>query len=59
MLPPQPQASFPIPQNGTFHGASRPLALRNATIGESPSRVRYSIHSLISRTVPEPTLPLM
>ncbi|WP_345385765.1 hypothetical protein [Nonomuraea salmonea] len=33
--------------------------MRSRTIGESPSRVRYSTQSLISRTVPEPTLPLM
>ena len=28
-------------------------------MGEMPSNVMYSIHSLISCTVPEPTLPLM
>ena len=59
MLPPQPHVSLPIPQNFTRHGSSRPLALRSRTIGLSPSRVRYSTQSLISCTVPEPTLPLM
>ena len=47
-----------MPQNGTRHGCSRPFALRRRAIGLSPSRVRYSTHSLISCTVPLPTLPL-
>ena len=38
---------------------SRPLALRASAMGEVPSMVIYSIHSDISCTVPEPTLPLM
>lgn len=59
MCPPHPHASLPRPQKRTRHGSSRPLALRRRTIGESPSRVRYSTQSLISLTVPEPTLPLM
>src|SRR5690625_7314350 len=58
MFPPQPQASLPMPKNGTVHGSSRPFSRRSAAIGESSARVRYSIQSLISRTVPEPTLPL-
>ena len=53
-FPPQPHASLPRPQNGTRHGSSRPFARRSAAIGESSARVRYSTHSLISRTVPEP-----
>jgi hypothetical protein len=48
-----------MPQNFTRQGSSRPLALRSLAMGLSPSRVRYSTHSLISCTVPEPTLPLM
>ncbi len=57
MLPPQPHGSLPMPKNGTRHGSSRPCSRRREAIGESSARVRYSIHSLISRTVPEPTLP--
>src|SRR5674476_1618610 len=53
--PPPPQGSLPRPQKGTRHGSSPPFARRSSTIGEVPERVRYSTHSLISRTVPEPT----
>ncbi len=57
MLPPQPQFSLPMPQKGTFHGSDRPCSRRSRDIGASPDRVRYSIQSLISATVPDPTLP--
>src|SRR5690554_2752305 len=59
MLPPQPQFSFPIPQNFTFHGSSRPFFRLRLAIGLSPSKVMYSIHLDISSTVPLPTFPLI
>src|SRR4030042_251331 len=43
----------------TFHGSSLPFCLRSLVMGLSESEVRYSTHSAISLTVPEPTLPLI
>ena len=56
---PHPQFSFPTPKYFTFHGLSLPFAFLSLLMGESPSKVMYSTHSDISRTVPDPTLPLI
>src|SRR6476646_7902066 len=55
MLPPQPHASLPTPQNFTRHALSRPFSRRNFDIGLSPSKFTYCTHSATSCTVPLPT----
>ena len=59
MFPPHPQLSLPTPKYFSFHGLSRPFARRSFASVESPSAVMYSTHSIISCTVPLPTLPQM
>src|SRR5215218_3458414 len=57
MLPPQPQASLPTPQNFTFQGLSRPFSRLRPDIGLSPLKFTYCAQSASSCTVPLPTLP--
>src|SRR5487761_2762089 len=57
MFPPQPQLSLPTPKYGSFHGCSRPFLRRRLDMGDWASEVTYSTHSIISCTVPLPTLP--
>src|ERR1700742_4145997 len=59
MFPPQPHDSLPTAKYFSFHGLSRPFCLRKFANGLSASEVMYSTHSIISCTVPEPTLPQM
>src|SRR5436305_11860583 len=56
MLPPQPQASLPTPQNFTRQALSRPFSRRSFDIGLSPSKFAYCTQSDTSCTVPLPTL---
>src|SRR4030095_2755793 len=59
MLPPQPHASLPSPQNFTFHGLGLPYFSRSSGIGLLPfGCVVYLIQSESSCGVPLPTLPL-
>src|SRR4029079_6266435 len=59
MFPPQPQASFPIPQNFTLHALSCPFFLRRSDIGLFASKLAYCTQSANSCTVPLPTFPEM
>src|SRR5687767_7944473 len=59
MLPPQPQASLPIPQYFTFHGSRFPFLTRRSDIGLTPLKFTYCTHSASSCAVPLPTFPEM
>ena len=50
MLPPQPQASLPTPQNFTFQGFCRPFCRRSFDIGLSPLKFTYCTQSASSCT---------
>src|SRR5436190_11240167 len=57
MLPPQHHDSLPSAKYLSFQGLWRPFWRRRLASGLSASEVMYSTHSIISCTVPEPTLP--
>src|SRR6476661_667102 len=59
MFPPQPQASFPIPQYFALHGSCCPFFLRRSDIGAFASKFTYCTQSASSCTVPLPTFPEM
>src|SRR5450759_562160 len=57
MFPPHPQFSLPIAKYFTFHGSFLPFSFRRLVIGLTEFDVRYSTHSAISLTEPDPTFP--